>query len=168
MGYDWTERRISTRRLNDEMCQAVEDETISSIRQLIARGFGGVGQAGTEKSRHLHQVQYNNPTIRPLQALPPNLHRQRRLSFPTSSFIISSHGSTTTYHPLPPVQGNHPMSSPFSPSFKPASYPRDSPILWCPRFFGNSSRHLPGSSPNRLHSSLEYVPYISLFTLSYS
>ena len=49
MGYDWTERRISTRRLNDEMCQAVEDETISSIRQLIARGFGGVGQAGYSK-----------------------------------------------------------------------------------------------------------------------
>ncbi|KAH9983587.1 hypothetical protein BJV77DRAFT_286169 [Russula vinacea] len=32
--------------------------------------------------------------------------------------------------------------------FHKTSYPRDSSISWCPGFFGNSSRYLPGSFPN--------------------
>ena len=70
------------------------------------------------------------------------------------------HGSTTACRPGPPVQDNHPMSSSFYSSIKPASYPRDSSISWCPGFFGNGSRYLPGSFPN-----LFPFPLVSLVDL---
>ena len=52
------------------------------------------------------------------------------------------------------------MSSSFYSSIKPASYPRDSSISWCPGFFGNGSRYLPGSFPN-----LFPFPLVSLVDL---